>query len=393
MTITFGFPCAVVLALSAAPAFAADQPRKVPDTPASFTLTGDQRWVVLSERQDGEAAIGIARDQVGENPKVQVARTREGKYAVLVGPRPQMSAEALNEEFAERRGVANVRQSHGEEFVALAWQNTDARLAAVEMQEGRPVSLSVGPLSLTLRMQRVKKKNGDETYVLVTEGREDGKPAFTARGEALYSPQPPARAAIVKMEGPVPQAVTGYYTGGAHCCIRSTIATKGASGKWTLLSAGALDGEHGPAFEDLDGDGTQEMLSGDNRFLYAFDAYAFSRMPAKIEKVIGGRIVNVSRKPEYRRYHQQYLAAMEARAEDDHWKQSGFLAGWAAQKVLLGEGAEAFARVQKMHDPGTGAPFEECTINRPVDKCPENRKKTVSFADALRKFLDKNGYR
>ena len=393
MTITFRFPCALALALSAAPAIAADEPRKVPDTPASFALSGDQRWIVLSERQDGEAAIGLARDQIGENPKVQVARTKDGKYAVLVGPQPLMSAEALKEQFSERRGVANVRQSGGEEFVARAWQNTDARLAAGEMQDGKPVSLSAGPLSLALRMQRVKKRNGDETYVLVAEGREDGKPVFTARSEALYSPQPPARAAIIKLEGPAPQAVTGYYTGGAHCCIRSTIATKAASGKWTLLSAGALDGEYGPIFEDLDGDGTQEMLSGDNRFLYAFDAYAFSRMPAKIEKLIGGRIVDVTRKPEYRRYHQQYLAAMEARAEEDDWKQGGFLAGWVAQKVLLGEGVDAFVRMQKTHDPGTGAPFEECTINRPVDKCPENRKKTVSFADALRKFLDKNGYR
>ena len=72
----------------------------------------------------------------------------------------------------------------------------------------------------------------------------------------------------------------------------------------------------------------------------------------------------------------QYLAALEARADDDDWKQGGFLAGWVAQKVLLGEGAEAFARVQKMHDPSHGAPFEECTINRPIEKCPEKHKKT-----------------
>jgi hypothetical protein len=49
--------------------------------------------------------------------------------------------------------------------------------------------------------------------------------------------------------------------------------------------------------------------------------------------------------------------------------------------------------MNKTFDPSTGAPFEECTIDRPIDKCPDNRKKTVSFADALRKFLDKNGYR
>jgi hypothetical protein len=28
-----------------------------------------------------------------------------------------------------------------------------------------------------------------------------------------------------------------------------------------------------------------------------------------------------------------------------------------------------------------------------VEKCPERNKKTVTFVEALRKFLDKNGYR
>ncbi len=67
----------LLLAPGVAPALAADRARSVPDAPASFTLTGDQRWVVLTERLDGEAAIGLAREQIGENPKVQVARTRE----------------------------------------------------------------------------------------------------------------------------------------------------------------------------------------------------------------------------------------------------------------------------------------------------------------------------
>lgn len=373
-------------------AFAADQPRKVPDTPASFTLNGDQRWAVLVEKADGEAAIGIARDQVYDNPKVQVARTKAGKYAVLVGPQPQKSAEQLKEQFP-RNDFPDLRQSRGEEFVARAWQYADVRLAAGELQEGKPVTLKTGGLTLTLRLQQVKKKKGDETYVVVSEGQEDGKTVFRTRSEALYSAETPAKASFVKLEGTLPQAVVSYYSGGAHCCAISSIATKDASGKWKIIEAGKLDGDGGYGFEDLDGDGAPEMLSGDNAFLYQFAPYASSRMPAKIEKLIGGKIVNVTRNPEYRRYHVQYLAAMEAGASDDNWKESGFLAAWVAQKVLLGEGADAFARMSKTFDPSTGAPFEECTIDRPVEKCPENRKKEVPFAEALRKFLDKNGYK
>jgi serine protease Do len=386
----------LVLALIAAlPASADDKPRPVPDTPASFTLTGEEYWVVVAVRQDGEAAIGLARDQIGEYPKAQVARTRDGKYAVLVGPVAKMTDAELKEKFSEGRGLtfAGVAQSRGEEFVARAWQNPEP-LARGEMQEGKPVTLTAGALTVTLRVQEVRKKKKEDTeYVIVGEGRENGKPAFTTRSEALYSPQPAARVSVVKLDGATPQVVMSHYTGGAHCCMRSVIATRDAAGKWQVLRAGAIDGTDGPAFEDLDGDGTFELISADNRFLYQFDAYAGSRMPAKIEKVIGGKLVDVTRRPEYRRFHQQYLAAMEARTDEEEWTHAGFLSGWAAQKVLLGEGAEAFERLQKIHDPGTGAPFEECTISRPVEKCPEKNKKTVSFAEALRKFLDKNGYR
>jgi len=381
----------VILVLAVAPAWA-EQARSVPDARASFALSGDQRWVVLGEFRDGEAAIGIAREAVSENPKVQVARSKDGGYAILSGPQAQMTPEQLKEKFTDGQGLKNVRQSQGEEFVARAWQFVDGRLASAEMQEGKAFSLNAGAVSLNVSVLRVKKGK-EEDFFIVGEGREDGKAAFTTRSELLYTPLPVAKAALVKLEGPTPQAVIGHYTGGAHCCIRSTIVTKGPTGKWQAIKAGSLDGDYGPMFEDLDGDGTPEMLSGDNRFLYQFDSYAASRMPAKIEKLIGGKIVDVTRRPEYRRYHVQYLAALEARAEPDDWTQGGFLAAWVAQKVLLGEGAEAFERAQKSHNPASGAPFETCTVNRPLDKCPESRKKTVKFVEALRTFLDKSGYR
>jgi hypothetical protein len=180
----------------------------VPDPPASFTLTGDQRWVVLAERLDGEAAIRLARNEIGENPNVQVARTRDGKYAVLVGPQPEMSAEQLKEKFAEGRGYRDVRQSRGEEFVARAWQNANARLATAEMQDGKPVIVKTGALTLALRIQQVKKKKDDAEYFVIAEGREDGKVVFTVRsGEALYSGEPAAKASWVQLEGATPQAV------------------------------------------------------------------------------------------------------------------------------------------------------------------------------------------
>jgi hypothetical protein len=370
----------------------AEQRRAVPDTPASFTLTGNERWIVATEKQDGEAAIGLAREEAYQNPKVQVAKTRDGKYAVLIGPQAEMSADELKQKFGEDRSK-DIRQSHGEEFAARAWQNGDLRLASADMDEGKATAATTGALTLALRVQQIKKKKDEETYVVVFEGKEDGKPAFSSRSEILYSAEPNAKASWVKLEGDTPQAVFGYYTGGAHCCMLMRVATKDASAKWRVIEMTKRDGDAGPVFEDLDGDGTAEMLGGDNRFLYQFDSYASSVMPAKIEKLIAGKIADVTRDPKYRRYLVQYLAALEARAEADEelWKQGGFLAGWVAQKVLLGEGAEAFARA-KSYDPD-GGDYEECTINRPVDKCPARNKRKVTFTDALRKFLNENGYR
>jgi hypothetical protein len=381
---------ALTLSAAAAPS-RADQPRSVPDTPANFTLSGDQRWIVAAVRQDGEAAIGVAREQFYED-MVQVARTRDGKYAILVGPQPEQNEDEVKSRF-EGRGFKDAHQSRGEEFVARAWQGSSGKLAAAQMQDGKPATLKHGALTVTLRLVQTRKKKNDESYVVVADGRDDGKPAFTIRGETVFSPGTPAKVSAVKLEGDVPQAAFTYYTMGAHCCAMTTIATKGAAGKWQVLPPLRLDGDAGPYFEDLDGDGTQEMLSGDNRFLYEFSPYASSVMPSKIEKMIGGRIVDVTRRPEYRRYLVQYLAQLEDRAEPDNWKESGFLAGWAAQKVLLGEGEQAFARIRQSFDPTTGAPFEECTIDRPIEKCPAKNKRTVSFETALRTFLEKNGYK
>jgi serine protease Do len=381
----------VAFVLAAAPAMA-QQARSVPDTPATFTLSGDQRWVVLIETADGEAAIGMARTEIGENPKVQVVRTKEGKYAVLIGPLPEMPAASLKEQFPDGRGFKNVRQSRGEEFVARAWEFKDGRSPAADMQEGKPITLNARPVTLSVRVQRVKKGREFEFYV-ISEGRENGKPVFTVRGEESYSPQPGLRAAFVKLEGDTPQAVVSQYTGGAHCCMRTTIMTKSAGGKWQTVRAGAIDGEYGPAFEDLDGDGTFELLSGDNRFLYEFDSYAASRMPAKIEKLVGGKLVDVTRDPKYRRYHLQYLAGLEAGADADTWKDSGFLAGWVAQKAMLGERAEAIEKARTSFRKGDTPEFEVCMVNRPADKCPEIQKTLIPFAQALTQFLDKNGYR
>jgi hypothetical protein len=326
-------------------------------------------------------------------PKVQVAQALDGRYVVIAGPEPVSSDEEFRRSFADNHEVPkDFALTRGEDYIARAWQNVDPTLAAAEMSEGKSVVVSAGGLTASLRIDKIRKKK-DEENVLVLEGRDNGKPVFTKRSEPLYSPQPHSKVSWVKLEGVTPQAVVSYYTGGAHCCMKSHIATRSAAGKWTLVDLRGLDGDFGPAFEDLDGDGDREILSGDNSFLYAFDSYAASSMPAKIEKLIGGKLVDVTRRPAYQRYHRQYLAWLEDGASEDNWQSNGFHAGWVAQKTLLGEGAEAWARVEKSYDRASDLGTEVCTVNKPIEACPKSRKRKVAFPVALRRFLDDNGYR
>jgi hypothetical protein len=225
------------------------------------------------------------------------------------------------------------------------------------------------------------------------DGREKNRTIFTVRSIPLFTPQPHSKLSWVRLEGPTPQAIVSYYTGGAHCCMSSVIATKLPSGKWTTVEAGSLDGEYGPAFEDLDGDGTRELLSIDNRFLYAFDSYAGSAAPAKIEKLVGGKLVDVTRDPKFRRYHIQYLAWLEDRASEDDWKSNGYLAGWVAQKILVGEGTDAWERMLKSYNRDASDGLEVCTEDKPTETCPPGKLKKVSFPEALRRFLDDKEYR
>jgi hypothetical protein len=215
-----------------------------------------------------------------------------------------------------------------------------------------------------------------------------------ARTEPEYSDRPSATLSLVRLVGSVPQALLSVFTGGAHCCVRTKIATRASSGAWRILDAESKDGDVGFSFEDLDGDGESEMLSGDNRFLYAFGSYAGSTMPAKIDKIINGSIVDVTREPKYLRYHRQYLAALEDGTDRDSWRSNEFLAGWVAQKILLGEGAEAWATMLRNYDRRNDAGLTECTVPLQNDgQCPGGKELRHTFPVALRKFLDDGGYR
>jgi hypothetical protein len=110
-------------------------------------------------------------------------------------------------------------------------------------------------------------------------------------------------------------------------------------------------GDAGYRLRDLGGDGVAEFVSADDRFAYAFTAYAFSALPLQILSFRGDRFTDVTARyrarvrADARRWRRAYR-----RARADAFPQ-GVLAAWTADRYRLGRRARAlrFDRHQARH--------------------------------------------
>ncbi|NJR69753.1 MAG: hypothetical protein HC771_14635 [Synechococcales cyanobacterium CRU_2_2] len=136
-----------------------------------------------------------------------------------------------------------------------------------------------------------------------------------------------------------PEIVVKTFSGGSHCCttLRLYAANTGAYTKAVTLEG--LDGRGGE-FKDLDGNGSWEFVSSDNAFLYAFSGYAQSFPPSKIFAWSNGKFTDVTRRypKELRsRAWQMFQTLEEIQKGGTGLSNHGLLAGYVAQKILLGE--------------------------------------------------------
>jgi hypothetical protein len=84
------------------------------------------------------------------------------------------------------------------------------------------------------------------------------------------------------------------FSGGAHCCS-SLLITEIRDNKLIVLDSGFY-GNSGYAVEDLNKDGTKEILSGNDMFAYAFTNYSETRFPLRVEKFENGKLTNITGK-------------------------------------------------------------------------------------------------
>src|SRR3954451_12120021 len=70
-----------------------------------------------------------------------------------------------------------------------------------------------------------------------------------------------------------PEVLVDLYTGGAHCCATTLIwFVDGSRYRRRVLGLG----DQGYRLKDLDADGQPEIVTADDRFAYAFTAFAYS---------------------------------------------------------------------------------------------------------------------
>jgi len=167
-----------------------------------------------------------------------------------------------------------------------------------------------------------------------------------------------------------PEVVADFFTGGAHCCTYSLIYRYDSKSQ-KYIQIRHEWGNGGYRFKDVDKDGLPEFESRDDRFAYAFTAYAASAYPLQIWQYRQGKMVDVTRRyPKliYAHAADLWKTYTEIRQQGDDGR--GFLAAYLADKYLLGQGEDGWKRVRQAYTKSDRHQY---------------------FAD-LRKFLRETGY-
>ncbi|ODA67923.1 hypothetical protein A7A08_01091 [Methyloligella halotolerans] len=255
----------------------------------------------------------------------------------------------------------------------------------------QPVSISMGDVSAEVSYQETQP--GEDaaftSKVTVLSGGE--KVAELDVDE--FNTRFPYTVQIVEIDpaNDTPEVVVSTYSGGAHCCGVPRVATKSADADtWSVVDLGEFDGEP-PIAKDYNGNGRSEFIVDDAAFLYTFGAYAFSVAPQVVLTVEGGEVKNVSADPAYEAVQKSWMKQLVDIARDDDV--NAYLAGYVAQKSLLGEGDEAWTLMEQHYDKNDDWGLQTC--DQPLTDagvCP-GEEVTLTYPEMLKRVLRENGYK
>lgn len=253
--------------------------------------------------------------------------------------------------------------------------------------------ISQGAVKAALTYQEDKSEDGEITRSPVVTVFADGKEVAKLEGDSGGFADPPVSVQIAEIDpgNSHPEVVVSFYTGGAHCCSDTSVVTSSPDGStWKTVDVGEFDGS--PLLTtDLDGDERYEFATRDNAFLYAFACYACSEAPLEVLTVESGAVKTVTSEARFKPAHESWLKTMVGNVPEDDV--NGFLAGYVGEKILLGEGKQAWELMLAHYDQASDWGLETC--EQPLNEdgeCPGAEVK-LTFPDALERMLNENSYK
>ena len=188
-----------------------------------------------------------------------------------------------------------------------------------------------------------------------------------------------------------PEVIVSTFSGGAHCCTEFTIYNwQKKKNNFVKIETGFLNGGGG-AFNDLDGDGQVEFSTVHNGFLYMFSSYAGSFPPLVIMRLENGKFKDVTRQyPKQLREHLKDMNESFLAAKKEGYEVNGILAGYVAQKILLGEYEEGWKFMLANYDRKSEWGLEIYKNDKVVGKYKDFPTALKAFLIDLN-YLDKKG--
>lgn len=301
---------------------------------------GDRR---RGDRRGTQNRRAAADHRVAQARRMQAARIASRSYEVApthAGQTPRLLRVAIITILAV-----------GCLLAATLTERADAAAAAAVPGS---VKASAGTVRATLSYQRRTTSGKLRIYGKLRLTVRDGKRTLlrnaALKGEAKESwlARPSLDLADVSGDGAV-DAVVRTFTGGAHCCTVSSIATSTPTGLAKPFNRNWAD--FGYDLKDLGGTAQLEFKAWDARFTGAYGPYAASRTPIQILRLSGTTFSDVTREfPDWIKQDRdekakdwQDAATLDAEIRGLAGRTSA--AAWIADLLLLGDVAGAKAVV------------------------------------------------